>query len=103
MRAPYSPPAIRQWVQSQDIQPLNCDIDCQRFSRRRGIRQDNRDQSLSGNLSLHDHFCLNTEDRELAFYEGMSDIKDAVCIFLYAKIYYQLTVPTLGYRHGSHR
>ncbi|KAG1886150.1 hypothetical protein F4604DRAFT_1917844 [Suillus subluteus] len=47
-----------------------------RFSHHRRIRQDNRDQSLSGNLSLHEHFCLNTEDWELAFYEGMSDIKD---------------------------
>ncbi|KAG2121453.1 hypothetical protein DEU56DRAFT_704994, partial [Suillus clintonianus] len=75
-RAPYSPPAIRQWVQSQDTQPLNCDIDCQRFSRRWGIRKD-RDQSFSDTLSLHKHFCLNAEDRKLAFHEGMSDIKDA--------------------------
>ncbi|KAG2113286.1 hypothetical protein BD769DRAFT_1673828 [Suillus cothurnatus] len=59
------------------MSPIFPSCDPSQFSRRRGIRQDNRDQSLSGNLSLHDHFCLNTEDRELAFYKGMSDIKDA--------------------------
>ncbi|KAG1857533.1 hypothetical protein C8R48DRAFT_674534 [Suillus tomentosus] len=75
MRAPYAPPAIRQWVQAQQNQPQSHDIDCQRFANRRGIRHDK--ENLSTNKCLHEHFCLNKDDRELAFHEGMSDIKDA--------------------------
>lgn len=77
MRAPYAPPAIRQWVQAQENQPQSHDIDCQRFASRRGIRRDNK-ENLSSDKALHEHFCLNKDDRELAFHEGMSDIKDAV-------------------------
>ncbi|KAG2743927.1 hypothetical protein P692DRAFT_201869727 [Suillus brevipes Sb2] len=76
MRAPYAPPAIRQWVQAQGNQPQSHDIACQRFLSRRGIRRDNK-ENLSSDKALHEHFCLNKDDRELAFYEGMSDIKDA--------------------------
>ncbi|KAG1774965.1 hypothetical protein EV702DRAFT_1047287 [Suillus placidus] len=76
MRAPYAPPAIRQWVQAQENQPQSHDIDCQRFANRRGIRHDNK-ENLSSDKALHEHFCLNKDDRELAFHEGMSDVKDA--------------------------
>jgi hypothetical protein len=77
MHAPYAPPAICQWVQAQGNQPQSHDIDCQRFLSHRGIRRDNK-ENLSSDKALHEHFCLNKDDRELAFHEGMSDIKDAV-------------------------
>ncbi|KAG2339086.1 hypothetical protein BDR05DRAFT_1003628 [Suillus weaverae] len=76
MHAPYAPPAIRQWVQAQENQPQSHDIDCQHFANRRGIRHDNK-ENLSSNKALHEHFCLNKDDQELAFHEGMSVVKDA--------------------------
>ncbi|KAG1718844.1 uncharacterized protein EDB91DRAFT_1258135 [Suillus paluster] len=76
MRATYSPPAIRHWVQDQETQLSSREIDCRRYSCCRGICNDGTN-NIPTQL-LHNHFCLNQGDRELAFHEGMGDIKDAV-------------------------
>lgn len=80
MRAIYSPPAIRHWVQDQETELSSREIDCQRYSCRRGIRKDGTNNTPT--RLLHNHFCLNQGDRELAFHEGMGDIEDAVGCFL---------------------
>lgn len=75
--AAYAPPVIRQWVQSQDPQPPKADIDAERLKRRLNVHKDNRSHPTPPTF-LHPHFCLNSEDRKLAYHEGLSDIRDAV-------------------------
>ncbi|KAG1851167.1 hypothetical protein F4604DRAFT_1959244 [Suillus subluteus] len=77
-RAPYSPPALREWVQSQFPQPLRADIDHQRFMLRRGVHNDGLDTASSSDRGLHHQFCLGKEDRNLAWNEGIGDVHDAV-------------------------
>ncbi|KAF7977126.1 hypothetical protein HWV62_4744 [Athelia sp. TMB] len=79
VRAPYSPPCIRDWVQQQDPQPKNQDIAAERHRRRFNIHFDQQEYPASaGQNFLHPHFCLNREDRLWAWHEGVSDIQDAV-------------------------
>ncbi|KAG1869620.1 hypothetical protein F4604DRAFT_1927023 [Suillus subluteus] len=75
-RAPYSPSAIRQWAQdpTRESQLLCKDIDCERYSRRHGISR----TSDSTMRTLHPQFCLDIQDRMLAWHEGVSDVRDAV-------------------------
>lgn len=76
--APYSPPALRSFTQSQDPQPTLRAIEQHRFNERLHVRKDG-DEQLSSNIKLHPHFCLSNEDRKLAYHEGLNDIEDAVC------------------------
>ncbi|KAF7964988.1 hypothetical protein HWV62_1174 [Athelia sp. TMB] len=79
VRAPYGPSCIREWVQQQDIQPLNVDIAAERQRRRFGIRNDRQEFPASaGHNFLHPHFCPNVEDRLWAWHEGMSDVQDSI-------------------------
>lgn len=90
--ASYSPPAIRTWVQSHEPQPSKSTIDAERHKRRVDIHKDN--QSFpSSTTFLHPHFCLNSVDRSLAYHEGVSDIRDAVCT-LSSYIYVHSLTPT---------
>lgn len=75
--APYAPPAIRAWVQSQEPQPQKLQISAERNARRCDVRLDKANYPNMRNF-LHPHFCLNAEDRRLAFHEGVGDIRDAV-------------------------
>ena len=78
-RAPYGPPAICEWVQSQHPQPARQEIAAERHQRRYDIRKDQQEYPPPTSMHfLHPHFCLNVEDRNLAFDEGMNDIRDAV-------------------------
>lgn len=87
--ANYSPPAIRQWVQSQHPQPHKRTIDCERFNRRLDLHKDGRGFPTSFAF-LHPHFCLNSADRNLAYHEGISDIKDVVRV----QVIYSIQLPT---------
>lgn len=80
-QALYSPPAIRQWVQSQDPQPYKVTIDAERHKRRQDVHKDQKSHPTSFNF-LHPHFCLNSEDRNLAFHEAVNDMRDAVRMIL---------------------
>lgn len=79
-RAPYGPPCIREWVQGQDPNPHHCEIAAERHGRRFDIQHDQQDYPAASDAKfLHPHFCLNADDRRLAWHEGIGDIKDAVC------------------------
>jgi hypothetical protein len=79
-RAPYGPPCIREWVQGQDPNPHHHEIAAERHGRRFDIQHDQQDYPAASNAKfLHPHFCLNADDRRLAWHEGIGDIKDAVC------------------------
>ena len=76
-RAPYGPPALRIYTQTQDPQPTLLDIATERFRRRFNVRKDENEQMHSGR-QLHSDFCLSRIDRHLAFNEAIGDIEDAV-------------------------
>ena len=76
-RAPYGPPALRIFTQTQDPQPDQAQIAAERFRRRYNVRKDNNEQLRLGR-QLHPDFCLSKTDRNLAFNEAMGDIEDAV-------------------------
>ena len=76
-RAPYGPPALRVFTQTQEPQPRLIDIATERFRRRFNVRKDHNEQLDTGRM-LHSDFCLSRMDRVLAFNEAIGDIEDAV-------------------------
>lgn len=80
IRGPYGPSCIREWVVQQEPNPSRQDIAKERHKRQYNIHRDGQEfPAQAGNNFLHPHFCHNSQDRQLAFVEGVGDIKDAVC------------------------
>jgi len=75
LQAPYSPSALRSFTNSTSLARSLADISSERFARRFNVRADS-DHQL--HRLLHSHFCLNKQDRGLAYRDGLGDIQDAV-------------------------
>ncbi|OCH89489.1 hypothetical protein OBBRIDRAFT_835803 [Obba rivulosa] len=74
--APYSPPALRIFTQTQDPELALRDIEQHRFKQRLHVRKDGNEQ-IHSDIRLHDHFCLSNTDRKLAYHDALNDIEDA--------------------------
>lgn len=81
VRGSYGPPSIREWVQQHDPNPTAQEIAMERRKRQYNIYRDGQEfPENTGTSTLHPNFCCNTNDRKLAYAEGVSDIKDAVSL-----------------------
>ena len=79
LQAPYGPPCLGEWVQEQDPNPVWSEIAAVHHAKRLNVCTDGQEYPANvGNNFLHPHFCLNANDRSLAWHKGVGDIKDAV-------------------------
>jgi pterin-4a-carbinolamine dehydratase len=71
-----APAVIHDWVQNSDPEPMQRDIDIERFKQGLDVCRDG--QNLASTNKLHPHFCLSVEDCRLAWHEGVANMGDAV-------------------------
>jgi len=74
-QVPYSPPSLGSLENSTSTAKMIAEISSDHFAHWL------TDQNHQLQNPLHPHFCTTLEDRTLVINNGISDIRDVVCIF----------------------